>query len=80
MPTQSFILLGKPGEIVKIGETETITNFRIHEWVNQTNPGLRKFEFIEQPSPVPEPTTLLLWGTTMAGLGLAARWRRRRQS
>jgi hypothetical protein len=25
----------------------------------------------------PEPTTLLLWGTTMAGLGLAARWRRR---
>ena len=30
--------------------------------------------------PVPEPTTLLLFGTTMAGLGLAARWRRRRQS
>jgi MYXO-CTERM domain-containing protein len=29
---------------------------------------------------VPEPTTLLLWGTTMAGLGLAARWRRRRQN
>jgi hypothetical protein len=28
---------------------------------------------------VPEPTTLLLFGTTMAGLGLAARWRRRRQ-
>jgi len=32
-----------------------------------------------EPSPVPEPTTLLLFGTTMAGLGLA-RWRRRRQS
>lgn len=28
-------------------------------------------------APVPEPTTLFLWGTTMAGLGLAARWRRR---
>jgi hypothetical protein len=27
----------------------------------------------------PEPTTLLLWGTTMAGLGLAARWRRSSQ-
>jgi hypothetical protein len=31
------------------------------------------------PEVVPEPTTLLLWGTSMAGLGLAARWRRRRQ-
>jgi hypothetical protein len=30
-------------------------------------------------APIPEPTTLLLFGTTMAGLGLAARWRRRRQ-
>jgi hypothetical protein len=28
----------------------------------------------------PEPTTLLLWGTSMAGLGLASRWRRRRQN
>jgi hypothetical protein len=28
-------------------------------------------------SPTPEPTTLLLFGTTMAGLGLA-RWRRRK--
>jgi hypothetical protein len=28
---------------------------------------------------VPEPATLLLWGTTMAGLGFANRWRRRRQ-
>ncbi len=32
------------------------------------------------PAAVPEPTTLLLFGTTMTGLGLAARWRRRRQS
>jgi len=30
--------------------------------------------------PVPEPTTLLLWGSTMVGLGLTAHWRRRRQS
>ena|SRR5437867_2519070 len=27
---------------------------------------------------VPEPTTLLLWGSAMAGLGLAARWKRRK--
>jgi PEP-CTERM motif len=32
-----------------------------------------------EPAVVPEPTTLLLLGTTMAGLGLTARWRRRRQ-
>jgi hypothetical protein len=28
-------------------------------------------------APVPEPTTLLLWGSTAAGLGLLKRWRRR---
>ncbi len=32
----------------------------------------------DEVSAVPEPTTLLLWGTTVAGLGLA-RWKRRRQ-
>jgi len=31
-----------------------------------------------EPLVTPEPTTLLLWGTTLAGLGLAARRRRRR--
>jgi hypothetical protein len=31
------------------------------------------------PTPVPEPTTLFLWGATAAGLGLA-RWRRRKES
>ena len=31
-------------------------------------------------APVPEPTTFLLWGTTMAGLGLTARWRRGRRN
>ena len=33
-----------------------------------------------QLEPVPEPTTLFLFGTTMAGLGLTARWKRRRQN
>jgi hypothetical protein len=28
--------------------------------------------------PVPEPTTLFLWGTTMAGLGIGVRWRGRK--
>jgi hypothetical protein len=31
-----------------------------------------------QLEPVPEPTTLVLFGSTMAGLGLTARWRRRK--
>ena len=31
-----------------------------------------------QLEPVPEPATLLLFGSTMVGLGLAARWRQRR--
>lgn len=30
-------------------------------------------------SPIPEPATLLLWGSTMAGLGVGAGWKRRRQ-
>ena len=35
---------------------------------------------IEDLAATPEPTTLLLWGASMAGLGFAARWRRRRQN
>jgi PEP-CTERM motif len=36
------------------------------------------FLFGEPAAATPEPTTLFLFGTTMAGLGVAARWRRRR--
>jgi MYXO-CTERM domain-containing protein len=39
-----------------------------------------RLEFTSDLEPIPEPITLILWGTTMVGLGLAARWRRRRQS
>jgi hypothetical protein len=37
------------------------------------------FLYKEPAAVVPEPTTLLLFGTTMAGLGLV-RWRRHRQN
>jgi len=42
-----------------------------------TGPGTVVLEGFQ---PVPEPTTLLLVGTAMTVLGLAARWKRRRQS
>jgi hypothetical protein len=54
------------------GIVNGMTYLNIHT-VN--NPG---GEIRGQLEPVPEPTTLLLFGTTAAGLGLA-RWRRRRQ-
>ena len=44
-------------------------------WQYEGIPGIRY-----DLEPTPEPTTLLLFGTTMVGLGLAAHWRRRRQS
>lgn len=50
-----------------------MTYLNIHTVIN---PG---GEIRGQLEPIPEPATLLLVGTTMAGLGLA-RWRQRRQS
>jgi hypothetical protein len=48
----------------------------IQEWVSGTDIWSTQ---ITELDVVPEPTTLLLWGTSMAGLGLTL-WRRRRQS
>jgi hypothetical protein len=39
----------------------------------------RMTPIVEDVAATPEPATILLWGTSMAGLGLAARWRRCRQ-
>ncbi len=47
----------------------------IQEWVSGTD--IWSTQITELDTVVPEPTTLLLWGTTAAGLGLA-RWLRRR--
>ena len=55
------------------GIENEMTYLNIHTMIN---PG---GEIRGQLEPTPEPTTLLLFGTTMVGLGLA-RWRRRRQS
>jgi MYXO-CTERM domain-containing protein len=46
--------------------------FSLLDGLAQTNEGIAA-----ELGATPEPTTFLLWGTTMAGLGLAARWRRR---
>ena len=55
------------------GIENEMTYLNIHTMIN---PG---GEIRGQLEPTPEPTTLLLFGTTMVGLGLA-RWRRPRQS
>ena len=48
----------------------------IQEWVSGTDIWSTQ---ITELDTVPEPATLFLWGTSMAALALAARWRRRRQ-
>lgn len=64
------LLAGALDPTDRIGLAATIANI---------DNGPDTFYLLNGPgSPVPEPTTMLLWGTTMAGLGLARRrWRRR---
>ena len=52
------------------------TYFNIH---TMANPGGEIRGQLEPLGAVPEPTTLLLLGTTLTGLGFANRWRHRRQ-
>jgi len=65
------ISLAEAALIAGIQNGQTYLN--IHTMIN---PG---GEIRGQLEPVPEPTTLLLLGTTMGGLGLAARWRQGRR-
>jgi hypothetical protein len=61
---------GVSGPVTTFGSTSNIFN----------GENFTRAEFLyAAPAPVPEPATLLLFGTTAAGLGLA-RWRRRRQN
>ena len=53
-----------------------MTYFNIH---TTENPGGEIRGQLEPLGAVPEPTTLLLLGTTLTGLGFANRWRQRRQ-
>jgi len=53
-----------------------MTYFNIH---TTTNPGGEIRGQLEPLGSVPEPTTLLLLGTRLTGLGFANRWRQRRQ-
>jgi hypothetical protein len=71
------------------GGSVTFTDSGSDSFLFPLSPGLHSLVLTAQaggdasspiPSPTPEPVSLILFGTTMAGLGLAARWRRRRQN
>lgn len=67
--------------VVPNGKTEEITDFVIHERIVDTSEGgtgLRAFEFSEQPSPVPEPSAFLLFGSALAVIGLSRKMTLRR--
>jgi hypothetical protein len=78
-----------PGTPFPAGETDLQTWIRNSDldpdWsrigtdITHMGPFNAAFTLSGDLEPVPEPTTLLLLGTTMAGLGVA-RWRRRRQN
>ena len=77
-----------PGTPFPAGETDLQTWIRNSDldpdWsrigtdITHTGPFNAAFTLAGDLEPVPEPTTLLLWGTTLAGLGFV-RWRRRTQ-
>ena len=56
---------------------DPFTFWTIQEWVSGTDIWSTQITELKL-EPVPEPTTLLLFGTTAAGLGLA-RWKARRR-
>jgi hypothetical protein len=58
---------------------DPFTFWTIQEWVSATDIWSTQITEIHL-EPIPEPTTLLLCGTAMAGLGLTARWRGRGQN
>jgi hypothetical protein len=81
----SFLGVIFPGELISQVAIGSGNSFPFGE--GGSDCGLTPCDFVamddflfREPAPVvPEPTTLLLFGSTMAGLGLA-HWRRRRQS